>query len=111
MKRVESKESKSSKKMAKVEETVKEDEPFAKKKKIYKERSGYKYNSYLKELEISGYRDYRPDLIMVGPQFQATIDDQALYRGTHLMTQTKSNGCELYESNCRCVDNRKIDCI
>lgn len=49
---------------------------MAKKKKISKERSGYKLTQHLRELmELSRYREYRPDLIMVGPQFQVKIDE------------------------------------
>lgn len=62
---------------------MKEEELAGKKKKISKERSGVRLSEHLRELmEVSRYRDYRPDLIMVGPQFQAKIDETELYKGT-----------------------------
>jgi hypothetical protein len=64
-------------------EPPKEEEPIAKKKKICKERSGVRLTDHLRELmEVSRYRDYRPDLIMVGPQFQVSIDEATLHKGT-----------------------------
>lgn len=30
-------------------------------------------------MRLSKYREYRPDLIMVGPQFQASIPDRPLF--------------------------------
>jgi hypothetical protein len=61
---------------------AKEEESVTKKKKITKERSGYKLTRHLRELmEVARYRDYRPDLIMVGPQFQAKIEESDLYKG------------------------------
>jgi hypothetical protein len=52
------------------------EEMLAKKKKISKERWGFRLSEHLRQLmEVSRYREYRPDLIMVGPQFQAAIED------------------------------------
>lgn len=56
-------------------DSSKEESAVQKKKRISKQRFVYRLTQQQRTMmELSKYRDYRPDLIMVGPQFQANVD-------------------------------------